>query len=136
MEHPTEYDYDPADPVPTLGGTCTNDTLTEGTGSFDQRRIQSRSDVLVFTSDPLSEHTAVIGRVKVNLWASSSGRDTDFIAKLVDVYPDGRSYLMAEGMLRLRYRDSFTKPQPLTPQKVCEVTVRCWATSIVLNKGL
>ena len=135
-ESPSEYDYDPADPVPTLGGTCTNDTLEEGTGSFDQRRIQDRDDVLVFTSAPLAEHTAVVGRIRVKLWASSSASDTDFIAKLVDVYPDGRAFNVCEGILRARFRSSiYDAPLPLVPNRVYEMEIQLHSTANVFLRG-
>jgi len=135
-EAPSEYDYDPADPVPTLGGTCTNDTLTEGTGSFDQRPIQNRDDVLVFTSKPLNDHTAVVGRIRVKLWAASSGRDTDFIAKLVDVYPDGRAFNVCEGILRARFRNSiYDMPQPLVPDQVYQLEIKMHSTANVFMQG-
>ena len=136
VEQPSEYDYDPANPVPTLGGTCTNDTLEEGTGSFDQRPIQDRDDVLVFTGDLLSEPTAVVGRIRVKLWASSSGRDTDFIAKLVDVYPDGRAFNVCEGILRARFRNSiYDAPELLVPCKVHEMEIQMHSTANVFLKG-
>ena len=135
-EQPSEYDYDPAKPIPTLGGTCTNDTMTEGTGSFDQRRIQDRSDVLVFTSETLSEHIAVVGRIKVKLWASSSGKDTDFIAKLVDVYPDGRAFNVCEGILRARFRNSiYDTPERLAPDQVYAMEIQMHSTASVFLKG-
>jgi predicted acyl esterase len=126
-----EYTFDPADPCPTVGGN----NLTIQRGPMDQSRIESRPDVLTFTSEPLREPVEVTGRVKAALFVSSTAADTDLSVRLCDVYPDGRSYLIAEGMLRLRHRRSLEKPEPLAPGKVEEVTVDCWSTSIVFNKG-
>jgi predicted acyl esterase len=126
-----EYTADPADPCPTLGGG----NLTIPAGPMNQNRIEGRLDVLKFTTEPLAEPLEVTGRVLAKVWVSSSAADTDLSVRLCDVYPDGRSFLMAEGMRRLRYRDSFAEPKPLEPGKACEVTVDCWSTSIVFNRG-
>ena len=98
----TTYVYDPRNPVLTKGGP----NLHLPAGPMDQRELESRPDVLVFQTDPLEEPLQVIGRVKVKLWASSSCVDTDFVAKLIDVYPDGRSMLIADGIIRGRFRRS------------------------------
>ena len=126
-----EYTFDPAEPCPTVGG-C---NLLLPSGPRNQNRIETRHDVLTFTTAALAEPIEVTGNATAKIFVSSSAVDTDLSVRLCDVYPDGKSYLMAEGMLRLRYRASFATPQPLTPGKVCEVTVPCWATSIVFNKG-
>jgi hypothetical protein len=125
------YTFDPADPCPTVGGN----NLTLARGPMDQSAIESRSDVVLFTSAPLSAPLEVTGRVKASIYVSSSAEDTDLSVRLCDVYPDGKSYLIAEGMLRLRYRHSAEKPEPLTPGKMEQVTVDCWSTSIIFNKG-
>jgi hypothetical protein len=126
-----EYTFDPTNPCPTVGGN----NLTLARGPMDQSGIESRSDVLLFTSAPLEAPLEVTGRVTASVFISSSAADTDLSVRLCDVYPDGTSYLMAEGILRLRYRRSKERPEPLTPGAVEEVTVDCWSTSIVFNKG-
>jgi putative CocE/NonD family hydrolase len=102
---------------------------------MDQRKIEDRSDVLVFTSDVLDKPVEVTGRVQAKIFISSSAVDTDLSVRLCDVYPDGRSMLIAEGMQRLRHRRSTAQPQPLTPGQIEEVTVDCWSTSQIFNTG-
>jgi len=125
------YLYDPADPVPTRGG-C---NLTIPAGPLDQREIEGRGDTLLFTSEPLAAPLEVTGRLTARLWVSSSAPDTDFTAKLTDVYPDGRSMLVCDGIRRARYRESYAKPRLMEPGKVYQVEVDLWSTSIVLNAG-
>jgi predicted acyl esterase len=125
------YDYDPENPVPTLGGA----NLTLPIGNFDQRPIENRSDVLLFEVGPLLEPVTVIGMVKAFLFASSTQPDTDFTAKLTDVYPDGRSILLADGILRARYRDSFAEPELMNPGTVYEFLVEIGSTAIVFHTG-
>ncbi len=125
------YAYDPKNPVPTVGGP----RLTLPAGAFDQRRIEGRDDVLVFTSEPLREPLEVTGRVRMVLYASSDCPDTDFAAKLCDVYPDGRSFNICEGIIRARFREGFTKERLLEPGKVYRFEIDLWSTSIVFNKG-
>ena len=106
------YDYDPADPVPTIGGVNSVLTMTQGAqtpirpGPVDQRALERRDDVLVYTSEPLDRDLEVIGPVEMVLYAASSAKDTDFIVRLCDVYPDGRSIFLTEGIIRARYRGS------------------------------
>src|SRR3546814_12809281 len=102
--------YDPANPVQTIGGgDCCNGGLVTA-GAFDQRQIESRHDVLVYTSEPLEEAMEVSGFVDAVLKVSSSARDTDFAVKLVDVAPDGTAWIIGDTMLRARYRASYTQP--------------------------
>ncbi len=126
-----EYTFDPADPCPTVGGR----NLTIPAGPMNQNRIEDRKDVLNFTTEPLAAPLEITGRVIAKIFVSSSAPDTDLSVRLSDVYPDGKSYLMADGMLRLRCRDSLAKPAPLVPGKVYEVAVDCWSTSVVINTG-
>ena len=126
-----EYTFDPAVPCPTIGGR----NLEIKNGPMDQRSVEGRKDVVTFTTEPLKEPVEVTGRIAAKIFVSSSAADTDLSIRLCDVYGDGKSYLMAEGMLRLRYRKSLTKVAPLTPGEVYEVTVDCWSTSVVINKG-
>lgn len=125
------YIYDPKDPVPTVGGP----NLTLPAGPMDQSKIESRPDVLVFTSEPLREPIEVTGRVKVVLWASSDAPDTDFVAKLCDVYPDGRSFNICEGILRARFREGFSKEKLMKPGTPYRFEIDLRSTSIVFNKG-
>jgi uncharacterized protein len=131
---PDRFRYDPDDPVPSLGGNNCCGTPTQ-TGPMDQRPIEGRRDVLVYTSDFLTEEVEATGPVKVVLYASSDAVDTDFVAKLVDVHPDGTSYNMAEGILRARYRDSLTRPAPLTPGQVYRMEIDLVGTSIAFQRG-
>lgn len=126
-----EYTFDPANPCPTQGGH----NLTIARGSMDQRKVEDREDAVVFTSEPLDKPVEVTGRLWAKVFVSSSAVDTDLSVRICDVYPDGRSMLMAEGIQRLRYRKSREKPEPLTPGKIEEVTVDCWSTSVIFNAG-
>jgi putative CocE/NonD family hydrolase len=123
--------YDPADPVPTRGGQ----ELNLPPGPMDQRSVERRQDVLTYSTPALKEPVEVTGRIKARLLVSSTAADADFTAKLCDVYPDGRSMLLTDGILRAKYRNSFEKPEPLEPGKVYEIEIDLWSTSIVFNKG-
>src|SRR5207249_8782875 len=102
-----EFDFDPLRPIPSLGN--------DWDGPKDQRRVEGWPEVLVFSTPPLSEPLEVTGRLTVRLYAATSARDTDFTAKLTDVYPDGRSMLLADGIVRARYRQSLEQAEPITP---------------------
>jgi hypothetical protein len=128
---PLRYDYDPTNPGPTVGGA----QLTIPAGPKDQRSIESRADVLVFTSDPLREPLEVTGRVRAKLWVSSDAPDTDFFVRLCDVYPDGRSFNICEGRLRARFHESYSAEKLLKPGEVYPLDLDLWSTSIVFNKG-
>ncbi len=125
------YRYDPSDPVPTLGGR----ELTIPAGIKDQRPIENRPDVLVFTTNPLPEPLEVIGRIKAVLWVSTNVPDTDFLVRLCDVYPDGRSYNVAEGIIRARYHRSRSHESLLQPGHIYRMEIDLWSTAIVFNKG-
>jgi len=125
------YKYDPADPVPTVGGA----ELGVNIGPRDQRSTESRPDLLLFTSDELKQPLEVTGRIGARLFVSSDCPDTDFTVKLTDVYPDGRSMLVTDGILRTRFRESFRKEKLLEPGQVVEIAVDLWSTSLVFNKG-
>jgi uncharacterized protein len=131
---PDRFRYDPDDPVPSLGGNNCCGTPTPA-GPMDQRPIEGRRDVLLYTSDLLQDEVEATGPVKVVLYAASDAVDTDFVAKLVDVYPDGSSYNMAEGILRARYRDSLSQPSLLTPGKVYRLEIDLVGTSVAFQKG-
>ena len=129
------YIYDPGNPVPTVGGNmcCRNDLLPSG--AFDQRDVERRDDVLVYTTDPLEEDLTVIGPVAVELWAASSARDTDFTAKLVDVHLDGYAHNVAEGIRRARYRNSDYTTSWITPGAVHDYTIDLGYTATVFRRG-
>ena len=125
------YRYDPNDPVPTVGGQ----NLSLPKGPMDQRKVESRPDVLLFTTDTLAKPIEITGRVRAKLYVSSDCPDTDFTVKLSDVYPDDRSMLLTDGILRARYRESFEQEKFMEPGNVYELTVDLWSTSIVFNRG-
>jgi putative CocE/NonD family hydrolase len=131
------YLYDPRDPVPTTGGPTFLPGLFIGAnaGPRDQRAVESRHDVLCYTSEPLAEPVEVIGPVLAVLHVSSSAPDTDFTAKLVDVAPDGRAENLADGILRARYRESLSEPSLLEPERVYQVSVDLVATAVVFAAG-
>ena len=131
-EEPADrFIYDPHDPVPTCGGN----TLIIPMGVQDQRQVETRQDVLVYTSAPLTTPLEVTGPLVVTLFAASSAPDTDFTAKLVDVRPDGYAQNLADGIIRGRYRTSRMIPTLLTPGQVHELTIDLWATSHVFLPG-
>ena len=125
------YDYDPADPVPTLGGN----NLSIGRGVVDQRPVGERDDVLVFTSEELAEPLQVAGSVTARLYVSSSALDTDFCVMLVDVHPDGYAQNLVDGMLRTRYRESGERETLMDPGTVYEVLVDLGHVSNVFRRG-
>jgi putative CocE/NonD family hydrolase len=135
-EQPDGYDYDPSDPVPTLGGALLM-TPEYPPGPFDQRPIEARPDVLLYTTPPLANDVEVTGPIVVHLWAVSSAPDTDFVARLVDVYPDGRSINLTDGVIRARYRN-FGRGEPPTliePGRPYEYEIDLWATSNLFRAG-
>jgi putative CocE/NonD family hydrolase len=132
-ETPDRFTYDPADPVPTLGGGLLVPADVPN-GPRDQRTIESRPDVLTFTTAPLERDTEVTGPISVELWACSSAADTDFVARLVDVYPDGRAYNLTDGIIRARYRDGRV-PSLLEPGTPYRFVIDLWATSNVFKAG-
>lgn len=127
--------YDPADPVPTRGGPlcCDNDRLPSG--AFDQRAIEAREDVLVYTIAPLTRDLEVTGPLFADLYMSSSAVDTDITAKLVDVWPNGYAQNLSDGILRARYRNSAEKPEYMNPGQIYRVRVDLGATSNVFRIG-
>jgi putative CocE/NonD family hydrolase len=125
------YMYDPDDPVPSLGGN----NLTIDMGVQDQRPVEERNDVLVYTSEPLEKPLEITGPVTVSLWASSSAVDTDFTAKLVDVHPDGYARNLLDGIIRARYRESEESSKLMEPETPYQFTIDLWATSNVFLPG-
>ncbi|MGD9157477.1 MAG: CocE/NonD family hydrolase [Desulfobacteraceae bacterium] len=133
-ESPDKYVFDPLEPVPTVGGQV---LLPGGnaTGPRDQRTVETRDDVLVYTTTVLDKPAEVIGPIELHLFVSSSAPDTDFTGKLVDVFPDGRAIILTEGILRARYRNSFTAPELLEPGEIYEITINLWTTGNVFLSG-
>lgn len=131
------YLYDPRNPVPTVGGQTFLPGLgvAANAGPRDQRPVEARHDVLCYTTPPLEKRVEVTGPVSLVLFASSSALDTDFTGKLVDVHPDGRAEILTEGILRARYRDSFSEPSPLQPGQVYEFHLDLWATANLFDVG-
>jgi len=131
------YLFDPLDPVPTHGGA----NLFLNAGPYIQTPLEGRDDVILFSTPPLEEPLEVTGNVKVILYASSDAVDTDFTAKLTDVYPatdefpEERSLLVADGIIRARYRNFTTTPELMAPGTIYRFEIDLWATSIIFNKG-
>jgi putative CocE/NonD family hydrolase len=137
------YEYDPEDPVPTIGGVNSVMLMTQGAetpivpGPIDQRVLEARMDVLSYTSEALQRDLEVIGPVEMVLYAASSARDTDWVVRLCDVFPDGRSIFMTEGIVRARYRggtDGDTM-ELLEPNEVAEYRFRLYPTANVFLRG-
>ena len=126
------YTYDPNDPCPTVGGA----ELLLPAGPFDQQpKLSTRQDVLTFVTAPLEKPIEITGSVKARLFVSTDAPDTDFTAKLLDVYPDGKQILMLDSIRRLKFRNSYEKAEPLEPNKVGEIVIDLWSISLILNTG-
>jgi putative CocE/NonD family hydrolase len=130
------YSYDPANPVLTRGGALLMASEYPG-GAFDQRAIEERSDVLVYSTPVLEQPIEVTGPIKVHLWARSDALDTDFVARLVDVHPNGFSQNLTDGIIRARYRNFAKGEQPslLTPGTAYEYEIDLWSTSNLFLPG-
>ena len=127
--------YDPANPASTVGGPLCCDSVHLAPGPRDQKEVESRADVLIYSTPPLDHDTEVTGPVTLDLFAKSSAVDTDFTAKLVDVGPDGFAQNLTEGILRARYRESMSEAKPIVPGKIYEYKIDMWSTSNVFLKG-
>ncbi len=125
------YIYDPKNPVPTIGGG----NLFIKKGPMDQRAIGDRKDILKFVTPVLAAPVEVTGRVTVELWAESDAPDTDFMAKLVDVYPDGAERLVLDSATRARFREGLDREVFMKKGEVYRFSIDLWSTSIVFNKG-
>jgi len=152
-DQPITYQFDPQNPVPTLGGNVSSQGALMFQGAADQRcrldfwlcsdtkPLSARNDVLVFETPPLANDLEVTGRLIVKLWASSNALDTDFTAKLVDVYPpnvdfpSGMDLNIADSIVRARYRNGFGKAELLKPGQVYEFTIEMYPTSLVFKRG-
>jgi predicted acyl esterase len=131
QESADTYKYDPKNPVPTIGGA----NLNIKKGPMDQRAVGDRKDLLKFMTPALASPVEVTGRVKVELWVESDAPDTDFMAKLVDIYPDGTERLVLDSAVRARFREGFDREVPMKKGEVYLLTIDLWSTSIIFNKG-
>jgi putative CocE/NonD family hydrolase len=127
--------YDPANPTPTIGGPLCCDIQHLAPGPRDQRPVEARDDVLIYTTPAFAQDTEITGPVSLELFAQSSAVDTDFEAKLVDVAPDGFAQNLTEGIIRARYRNSQEKPELMNPGQIYKFMIDLWATSNVFLKG-
>ncbi|MCK4591696.1 MAG: CocE/NonD family hydrolase [Candidatus Latescibacteria bacterium] len=129
--------YDPSDPVPTLGGANSGPGGNAGMrrGPVNQRTMEERPDVLVYRSEMLPQDLEVTGPVRVILYVATDVPDTDFTAKLVDVYPDGRAMGVQDGILRCRFRESFEEERLMEPGQIYEICIELPPTSIVFLAG-
>lgn len=127
------YTYDPKDPVPSIGGTSIYGDAVPG--PVDQAEVESRNDVLVYTTAPMKEDTEITGPVKLVIYASATTRDTDLFATLTDVYPDGKSINLKTGGVRARYRNGLYREDLMVPGKVYRIEITVGATSNVFKKG-
>ncbi len=133
---PDKFDYDPMNPVPSYGGNvCCTGNAVQG-GAFDQRKMEERPDILVYSTAPLTQGIEVSGSIEVTLYVSSDVKDTDFTVKLIDVYPDGRAYNLDETIQRMRYRNGYDKsPVWMETGKVYKVTLQPMTTSNYFEAG-
>ncbi|MGI9043870.1 MAG: CocE/NonD family hydrolase [Gemmatimonadaceae bacterium] len=130
VEPPDRYIYDPADPVPSRGGSlCCTGNPEDQPGAYDQSDLEQRADVLVYSTPPLENSLDVVGPLNTTLYVSSSTPDTDFTVKLMDVHPDGRAFNVQEGIIRARYREGFDRTVWMRPGEVYEVKVDLHVTA-------
>lgn len=135
-DSPDKFEYDPMNPAPSHGGNvcCTGNAVAGG--AFDQRKIEERPDILVYSTEPLKEGIEVSGPIEVTLYVSSDAKDTDFTVKLIDVYPDGQAYNLDETIQRMRYRNGYDKPLVwMEAGKVYKVTLQPMTTSNYFEAG-
>jgi uncharacterized protein len=131
-EEPVDkYNYDPANPVTFI----TDPSFAQIGGPDDYRKVEERNDVLVYTSAPLEEDLEVCGPIRVRLAAASSARDTDFMAKLIDVWPNGFAQRLIDGMVRARFREGMDKPSLIEPGKIYSYDLDLWNTCQLYKKG-
>lgn len=135
-ESPDRFVYDPKTPVPSVGGpVCCTGTPDAPPGAFDQSEVETRHDILVYSSPVLEEGIEVSGPLQVVLYVSSSAMDSDFTGKLVDVYPDGTAFNVQEGILRARYREGFDKKVLMKAGEVYEIKIDLHSTSNYFGPG-
>lgn len=128
-----QYVYNPLDPTPTVGGSIVSWVYPPG--SVDVSAVQQRSDVLTFTTEPLDRDVDVVGKLRTVLYASSSAVDTDYVARLSDVAPDGRAVQLQNGLLRARYRDLDRGAEPLVPGEIYQLDIDMWVTANRFKAG-
>jgi putative CocE/NonD family hydrolase len=129
------FTYDPMKPVPSYGGNvCCTGNAVKG-GAFDQQQMETRNDILVYTTDILEEGVEVSGFIESTLYVSSDAKDTDFTMKLIDVYPDGKAYNLDETIQRVRYREGYDKEVFMEKNKVYKVDLTPMSTSNYFKKG-
>jgi uncharacterized protein len=133
--HTFQYDYDPADPVPSRGGAicCTYDDTVAG--AVEQSSLARRSDVVSFASDPLANDLEIVGNPSARLFVSTDGPDTDFTVKLLDIFPDGRAFNIQDGVIRLRYRNGIAQPALATPGEIYEIAVNLRPVAFRIQRG-
>ncbi|NNL80714.1 MAG: CocE/NonD family hydrolase [Flavobacteriaceae bacterium] len=135
QDQPDAFAYDPMNPVTSYGGNvCCTGNAVRG-GSFDQQAMESRNDILVYTSDVLEEGVEISGFIESTLYVSSDVKDTDFTIKLIDVYPDGRAYNLDETIQRARYREGYEKEVFMENGEVYKIDLTPMATSNYFDKG-
>ncbi len=134
-EPPDVYTYDPAYPAPSLGGHSCCGAQSGPQGPYDQTPVEQRSDVLVYSTEPLTRDTEVTGPVTVSLWAQSSAPDTDFTAKLTAVHPDGEVVNLNDGIIRTPFRDSLSDPRPARTRPAVRVSDRHLADQLRVPHG-
>ncbi len=127
--------YDPANPVPSAGGHSCCEWATAAVGQFDQSTLEQRADILVYTGERLRAPLVVTGPVSVKLYAQSTAVDTDFTAKLIDVFPDGTAINLSNGIQRASFRESLTTPELIIPNKVYVYSIKLWPTSNLFQAG-
>jgi putative CocE/NonD family hydrolase len=125
------YHYDPARPVPFI----TDPTSSQIGGPDDYAAVERRDDVLVYMTAPLTEDSEVTGHIRVELYASSSAADTDFMAKLVDIWPTGFTQRLTDGMVRACFREGMDRPALIEPWKIYHYSIDCWNTAQVFKSG-
>jgi putative CocE/NonD family hydrolase len=134
-DRPDTYTYDPAYPAPSLGGHSCCSAQSGPQGPYDQTPVEQRSDVLTYTTDPMTADTEVTGPATVDLWAQSSAPDTDFTAKLDAVKPDGEVINLNNGIIRTSFRDTLSDPRPATPGQPYQYRIQIWPTSYQFRPG-
>ena len=134
-DRPDSFTYDPMKPVPSYGGNvCCTGNAVKG-GAFDQQQMETRNDILVYTTDVLEEGLEISGFIESTLYVSSDAKDTDFTIKLIDVYPDGKAYNLDETIQRARYREGYDKEVFMEKDKVYKVDLTPMSTSNYFKKG-
>ncbi|WP_435578475.1 CocE/NonD family hydrolase, partial [Gilvibacter sp.] len=134
-DNPDTFTYDPMDPVMSYGGNvCCTGNAVKG-GAYDQQSMEENPNILVYTSEVLTQDTEVTGFIESTLYVSSDARDTDFTIKLIDVYPDGRAYNLDETIQRARYREGYDKEVFMEEGQVYQLDLTPMATSNLFKKG-